>query len=79
MPFVLAWLLCLLAFLEHPRSRTLFAATSFLGVGIYSYIASTIMMPFYLAMTLAVIAATTNHPLRWWLLLRPDSGGRSAC
>ena len=67
-PFVLAWLLCLLAFLEHRRPWTLVAATSFLGLGVYSYIASTIMMPLYLAMTLAVIAATANPPRRSWLL-----------
>jgi 4-amino-4-deoxy-L-arabinose transferase-like glycosyltransferase len=67
-PFVLAWLLCLLVFLEHQRPRTLFAATSFLGIGIYSYIASTIMMPLYLAFTLAAIWATVNRPIRWWLI-----------
>jgi len=67
-PFVLAWLLCLLAFLDKPGARTLFAATSFLGVGVYSYIASTIMMPLYLAITLAVIWATTARPGRWWLI-----------
>ena len=50
-PFVLAWLLCLLVFLDRQRPWTLFAATSFLGIGIYSYIASTIMMPLYLALT----------------------------
>jgi|KBSMisStaDraftv2_1062788.scaffolds.fasta_scaffold09283_4 4-amino-4-deoxy-L-arabinose transferase-like glycosyltransferase len=67
-PFVLAWLLCLLTFLEHRQSRTLFAATSFLGVGVYSYIASTIMMPLYLAITLIVIWATVERPWRWWLI-----------
>lgn len=67
-PFVLAWLLCLLAFLEHQRPRTLFAATSFLGIGIYSYIASTIMMPLYLAITWAAVWATVNRPVRWWLI-----------
>jgi hypothetical protein len=67
-PFVLAWLLCLLVFLDHQRPRTLFAATSFLGIGIYSYIASTIMMPLYLAMTLAAIWATVDRPIRWWLI-----------
>ena len=67
-PFVLAWLLCLLVFLEDQRPWTLFAATSFLGIGVYSYIASTIMMPLYLAMTLAVIWATANRPVRWSLI-----------
>jgi 4-amino-4-deoxy-L-arabinose transferase-like glycosyltransferase len=67
-PFVLAWLLCLLTFLDHQRPRRLFAATSFLGIGIYSYIASTIMMPLYLAITLAAVWATVDRPIRWWLI-----------
>jgi 4-amino-4-deoxy-L-arabinose transferase-like glycosyltransferase len=67
-PFVLAWLLCLLMFLEHKQPRTLFAATSFLGVGVYSYIASTIMMPLYLAITVAAIWKTVDRPVRWGLL-----------
>jgi 4-amino-4-deoxy-L-arabinose transferase-like glycosyltransferase len=67
-PFVLAWLLCLLTFLEHRRPRMLFAATSLLGLGVYSYIASTVMMPLYLAMTLAVIMAAIERPGRWGLI-----------
>jgi 4-amino-4-deoxy-L-arabinose transferase-like glycosyltransferase len=63
-PFVLAWLLCLLVFLEHQRPRTLFAATSFLGIGVYSYIASTIMMPLYLVITLVAIRVTEKRPIR---------------
>jgi 4-amino-4-deoxy-L-arabinose transferase-like glycosyltransferase len=50
-PFVLVWLLCLLRYLDRPRARMLFLATSVLGLGVYSYIASVIMMPFYLALT----------------------------
>src|SRR4029078_9093449 len=34
-PFVLGWLLCVLAYLEHGRTRTLFAATFVLGLGVY--------------------------------------------
>jgi hypothetical protein len=67
-PFVLAWMLCLLMFLEQPRPRTLFLATSALGIGIYSYIASAIMMPLYLAITLAVILTTMERPVRWCLI-----------
>jgi len=50
-PFVMAWLLCLLMFLERPRPWVLFAATSCLGLGFYSYIASVVMMPMYLVLT----------------------------
>lgn len=50
-PFVLAWLLCFSAFLERGRLSHLFAATSLLGIGFYSYIASVVMMPFYLLLT----------------------------
>jgi 4-amino-4-deoxy-L-arabinose transferase-like glycosyltransferase len=57
-PFVLAWLLCLLIFLDRRQTWILFLATSFLGVGFYSYIASVIMMPVYLAMTFLVLSAT---------------------
>lgn len=67
-PFVLAWLLGLLIFLEHRKPWLLFAATSCLGVGIYSYIASIVMMPLYLAMTAAVIWTTADRPARLWLV-----------
>ena len=59
-PFVLAWLLCLLMFLEQRQTRTLFLATSLLGAGIYSYIASVIMMPVYLATTWMVLYARSQ-------------------
>lgn len=40
LPFTLAWLFCLLSFLERKRNRTLLIGTSCLGLGFYSYIAS---------------------------------------
>ena len=61
-PFVLAWLLCLIVFLERPRARTLFAAASVLGVGVYTYIASVIMMPVHLAMTAFAIFRNRINP-----------------
>ncbi|MGQ0736174.1 MAG: ArnT family glycosyltransferase [Acidobacteriota bacterium] len=51
-PFVLAWLWCLLAFLEHGRLRVLFAGGLVLGVGFYTYLASVVMMPVYVLLTL---------------------------
>ena len=50
-PFVLGWLLCVLAYLEHGKTKTLFAATFILGVGFYSYIAAVLMAPVYLILT----------------------------
>jgi 4-amino-4-deoxy-L-arabinose transferase-like glycosyltransferase len=58
LPFVLVWLWCLLIFLERQRPAMLFAATSALGVGFFSYIASVVMMPVYLAFTAIVLVAT---------------------
>jgi 4-amino-4-deoxy-L-arabinose transferase-like glycosyltransferase len=63
-PFILGWLWCLLIFLDTGRTRLLFAATLCLGFGVYSYIASLISMPFYLAVTLAVVAWRSRTPFR---------------
>jgi 4-amino-4-deoxy-L-arabinose transferase-like glycosyltransferase len=54
-PFVLGWLLCMLAYLESGRLRTLFAATFVLGVGFYSYIAAVLMAPVYLLFTAGLL------------------------
>jgi len=50
-PFVLGWLLCLIAYRDRRRPRALAWAGVVLGVGCYSYIASLVMMPLYLALT----------------------------
>jgi 4-amino-4-deoxy-L-arabinose transferase-like glycosyltransferase len=63
-PFVLGWLRCLQIFLERRETRWLFAATSCLGVGFYSYIASVGMMPLYLLITLACVWITLERPFR---------------
>ena len=54
-PFILAWAWCLLAYSERRSAWLLFVATSSLGLGFYSYIASVVMMPIYLGLT-------------WWFL-----------
>jgi 4-amino-4-deoxy-L-arabinose transferase-like glycosyltransferase len=54
-PFILGWLLCVLAYLEHGRARTIFAATFILGVGFYSYIAAVLMAPVYLLLTACLL------------------------
>jgi len=63
-PFVMAWLLLLLIFLERQQPWMLFAATSVLGIGVYSYIASVIMMPVYLLLTWLTIVKTSTKPGR---------------
>src|SRR5689334_19644279 len=63
-PFVLAWLLLLLRYLDHRDLRVLGIATTILGVGVYSYIASTIMMPLYLIVTLLALYMAGERTLR---------------
>jgi 4-amino-4-deoxy-L-arabinose transferase-like glycosyltransferase len=60
-PCVLAWLLCLLIYLERRRLPWLFAATSCLGGGFYSYIASVIMMPLYVVFTMITLWYTVGR------------------
>lgn len=55
LPFVLCWLVCFLIFLERQNPVWLFAATSSLGIGCFSYIASVVMMPVYLICTAGVL------------------------
>ncbi len=62
--FVLSWLLCLLAFLERRRLSTLFAATTCLGLGFYSYIASIVLMPIYFLMTCFTLWKMERRPFR---------------
>lgn len=50
-PFLLAWLLCLTIFLERRQLRVLFLGTFLLGLGVYTYLASLVMMPVYFLMT----------------------------
>lgn len=57
-PFVLGWLWCLLIALDSSNPRRWFAAAGLcLGAGWYAYISSIVMMPVYVVMTLAVLAA----------------------
>ena len=66
-PFVLGWLWCLSVFLDRRRLIFLFAATSLLGLGMYTYIASIIMMPVYLALTFLALFRTDHHSSRPYL------------
>jgi 4-amino-4-deoxy-L-arabinose transferase-like glycosyltransferase len=60
-PFVLLWLWCVLRCVRADRPWLPAATGLVLGIGLYSYIASWIIMPFYLAVTLVV----------FWLLRKP--------
>ena len=57
LPFILGWLLAILAYLERREPWRLFLATTILGLGFYSYIASIAMMPIYVALTLYLLFA----------------------
>lgn len=62
--FVLAWLVCLLAYADRPRASLVVAAAAILGVGFYSYISAIVMMPLYLAATcvfLIMVRAPKRH------------------
>ncbi len=54
LPFVLGWLWCLIASLETGSLWLSFAAGLLLGVGVYSYIAAWLWMPFFMFLTWAV-------------------------
>jgi 4-amino-4-deoxy-L-arabinose transferase-like glycosyltransferase len=93
-PFVLAWMLGLLAFLDEGRPWTLFAGTFALGVGFYSYIAAIVMMPVYFAITCGLLLlrrrplrdfgialagfALPLLPIVPWILTHPDAIARTA-
>jgi hypothetical protein len=66
-PFVLAWLLCLVLFNERGQTWLLIAGASVLGAGFYSYIASIVLMPVYVALT-CLMLARRNAPRRSFLL-----------
>lgn len=53
-PFILAWLWSFARFEEERTARRLVQAAIWLGLGAYSYLAAVVMMPVYLAVTLAI-------------------------
>lgn len=90
-PVVLAWLFVLVLFSERATVRRLCAAAAWLGLGAYTYLASVVMMPVYLAMTLwwgertlgrraAVIAGIAFQlpliPMGAWYLTHPERTGQ---
>ena len=63
-PCVLLWLLLLIDYEKSRAPSRLFAAGCVLGLGLYSYIASLVMMPVYLLVTLAMVMTTGTRRVR---------------
>jgi hypothetical protein len=64
LPFVLGWLWFLIDYTDTRRLRSLVFGGLSLGFGFYSYIASWVMMPFYLALSMIVFWRVDRRPLR---------------
>lgn len=56
LPFVLVWILSFIDYLRSHRVRSLVFANMALGFGFYTYVASMVMMPLYLGVTLVVLS-----------------------
>jgi 4-amino-4-deoxy-L-arabinose transferase-like glycosyltransferase len=66
LPFALAWLWCLVRYLRTERTWLAVAAGGVLGLGLYSYIASWMVMPFYLVLTaLVFLVIGTPRAIPW--------------
>lgn len=61
-PFILAWLLCLVLYNERRRRWLLVAGMTALGIGFYSYISSIVMMPLYFVLTCLMLAWQKEPP-----------------
>ena len=82
-PFVLGWLLCLHKYFENKKTKALLFGIFLLGVGMYTYHASRVMMPFYFLVTLLIVRR--NYvlssvaflipliPLIWWFTKFPET------
>lgn len=68
-PFVLGWLLCMLALDRCPRRGPALGAGLCLGCGMYSYLAAVVLMPAYLAASVWLLADRRERRLARWLLL----------
>src|SRR5262249_16482367 len=63
--FIQAWVWCLADFLKIHRERSLMIGSVILGFGVYSYIASLVMMPIYVALTIGcLLIAHRLNPAR---------------
>ena len=65
-PFVIAWLIALRRIGDEPSRRMLFVGGAVLGLGVYGYLASMVMMPVYLLLTALVLAERRQLKLIGW-------------
>ena len=65
-PFVIAWLIALRRIGDEPSRRMLFVGGAALGLGVYGYLASMVMMPVYLLLTALVLAERRQLKLVGW-------------
>lgn len=65
-PFVIAWLIALRRTADEPSRLMLFVAGAVLGLGVYGYLASMVMMPLYLMLTAFVLAERRELKLVGW-------------
>jgi 4-amino-4-deoxy-L-arabinose transferase-like glycosyltransferase len=68
-PIVLMWLILLIDYDRSKNERRLIAAGTVLGIGLYTYIASVVMMPIYMALTYAVLLVRGERRFRPYALV----------
>lgn len=68
-PFVLGWLVCLLAFLDRPRPWLLVAGGMALGVGIYTQPSAPIMMAAFVVVSLGALWFDGHRVPRFYVAL----------
>ena len=61
LPFALGWLLALTTLMRRADRRSAIVTGLILGAGCYSYVSSWLMMPLYLAITMAVLIASLRR------------------
>ncbi len=69
LPFVIVWLICAERFVTRPSRGASVSAGLALGLGVYSYLAALLMMPAYLAISLATAWREWRRPPAWLLVL----------
>jgi 4-amino-4-deoxy-L-arabinose transferase-like glycosyltransferase len=55
LPFILAWLLCVVSYLQSGHVRTLAAAGAVLGVSLFGYVAAYVFVPIFAVVTIAAL------------------------
>jgi len=69
LPFLMVWLICAERFVTRPSRGASVGAGLALGLGVYSYLAAVLMMPAYLAISLATAWRQWRRPSAWLLVL----------